>query len=61
MIVPPTGQAPLSAVVLPTSATFPAVPDIAIVPVASGVGRFVVPPRPGLLHQVVPAGPRWCR
>ena len=46
MIVPPTGQAPLSAVVLLTSATFPAVPDIAIVPVASGVGRFVVPPAP---------------
>ena len=29
-----------------TSATFPAVADIAIAPVASGVGRGVVPPAP---------------
>ena len=36
---PMVGQEPVSAVALETSATSPAVPDIAIVPVASGVGR----------------------
>ena len=44
--VPPVGQAPLSSVVELTSATFPAVALIAIVPVASGAGRLVVPPVP---------------
>jgi hypothetical protein len=40
------GHEPLNAVVLLTSATFPAVALILIEPVASGVGRFVVPPAP---------------
>jgi hypothetical protein len=43
MLLAPVGQAPLSGVVLLTSATLPAVALILIVPVASGVGRFVVP------------------
>src|SRR5205085_2240488 len=38
-IVASVGHAPLSAVVTLTSATLPAVPDMAIVPVVSGVGR----------------------
>src|SRR4051812_20643989 len=38
-ILADTGHEPLRAVVLLTSATFAAVADIAIVPVASGVGR----------------------
>lgn len=46
MMLAPVGQAPLSAVVLLTSATLPAAALILIVPVASGVGRFVVPPVP---------------
>ena len=45
-MAPPVGQPPVSAVVLATSATFPDVADIAIEPVASGVGRGVVPPAP---------------
>ena len=40
----PLGQAPDSAVVLLTSATFPDVAPMAKVPVASGVGSGVVPP-----------------
>src|ERR1043166_4292478 len=44
--VPPVGQAPVSAVVELTSATLPAVPLMFVVPVASGAGRFVVPPVP---------------
>ena len=40
------GQAPVSAVVLRLSATLPAVPAMAMVPVASGVGRSTVPPAP---------------
>ena len=39
------GQAPVSAVVLLTKATFPAVADMAIVPVTSGVGS-AAPPEP---------------
>src|SRR5574341_1043183 len=40
-IVPPNGQPePVSSVVLLTSATLPAVADMAIEPVAFGVGRF---------------------
>jgi len=46
MMLAPVGQAPLSAVVPLTSATLPAVALILIVPVAFGVGRFVVPPVP---------------
>ena len=46
MIVAPVGQLPVSAVVLLTSATLPAVALMLIFPVASGVGRFVVPPVP---------------
>ena len=42
----PIGQAPVSAVVVFTSATLPAVALIAMLPVASGVGRFMVPPVP---------------
>lgn len=41
------GQEPVRAVVALTSATFPAVALIAIVPAASGVGRSTVPPAPG--------------
>lgn len=37
-ITPDVGHAPVNAVVLETKATLPAVADIAIVPVASGVG-----------------------
>ena len=33
------GQVPVSVTWLPTSATLPAVPDIAMEPLASGVGR----------------------
>ena len=40
------GHEPVSAVVLLTSATLPAVALIAIVPVASGVGSAVVPAAP---------------
>src|SRR4051794_9181748 len=40
------GQAPLSAVVDATSATLPAVADIAMLPVASGPGKSSVPPAP---------------
>jgi hypothetical protein len=40
------GQAPVSAVVLLTSATLPVVALILIEPVASAVGRFIVPPVP---------------
>jgi hypothetical protein len=43
---PPSGQAVASASVARTSATFPAVALIGIVPVASGVGSGVVPPAP---------------
>jgi hypothetical protein len=43
---PAAGQAPLKAVVPATNATFPAAPAMAIVPVASGIGRGVVPPAP---------------
>src|SRR3954452_6220708 len=42
------GHAPVNAVVLLTSATFAAVADIAIVPVASGVGRTLTPFAPAL-------------
>ena len=45
-IDPPVGQAPESAVVALRRATLPTVALIEIVPVASGVGRFVVPPAP---------------
>src|SRR5688572_11404903 len=46
-MVDPVGQLIAPMVVwLFTSATFPAVPLIAIVPVASGVGKGVVPPAP---------------
>jgi len=41
-----TGHPIVSAVVVERSATLPAVPLIAIVPVASGVGSGVVPPAP---------------
>src|SRR5438128_12151418 len=40
------GQEPESAVVVVTSATLPVVPLRLIEPVASGVGRFCVPPAP---------------
>ena len=40
------GHAPESAVVPKTSATFPVVADKAIVPLASGVGKSIVPPLP---------------
>jgi hypothetical protein len=40
------GHEPLNVVALLTSAIFPAVALILIEPVASGVGRFVVPPAP---------------
>jgi hypothetical protein len=40
------GHAPESAVAPKTSATFPVVAAIAIVPLASGVGKLVVPPLP---------------
>src|SRR5262245_25157449 len=46
MIVAPEGQAPVSAVVVETSATLPAVADIAMAPIASGDGSGVVPPAP---------------
>ena len=42
----PAGQEPVRVVVVLTSATLLAVADIAMVPVASGVGKFVVPPAP---------------
>ena len=45
-IVALVGHVPLSGVVFETSATLPVVPDIGIVPVASGLGRGVVPPVP---------------
>ncbi len=45
-ITPAVGQAPLNAAVPLTSATFPVVALIAIVPVASGGGRLTVPPAP---------------
>src|SRR5579883_767993 len=43
---PPVGQAPESRVPLFTSATFPAVALMLMLPLASGVGRFVFPPWP---------------
>ena len=46
MMLAPVGHAPLRAVVEFTSATLPAVAPIAIDPLASGVGRFTVPPVP---------------
>ncbi len=46
MMDPPVGQPPVSAVVVLTRATLPAVALIAMVPMASGVGRLVVPPVP---------------
>lgn len=42
----PVGHCPLNAMELFTSATFPAVAFIAIVPIASGVGKLIVPPVP---------------
>ena len=42
----PTAQVPVAVVVLARRATFPADPLMATVPVASGVGRFTVPPAP---------------
>src|SRR5262249_21598912 len=45
-IAPPTGHPPLRATVLLTSATLPAVALMAILPVAFGEGKFVVPPAP---------------
>jgi len=45
MLAPP-GHDPVRAVVVLTRAILPAVADIAIVPVASGAGKFVVPPAP---------------
>ena len=42
----PAGQEPVRVVVVLTSATLPAVADIAIEPLASGVGKFVDPPVP---------------
>ena len=44
--VDPNGQIPSSAVVVLTSATLPAVELSAMVPVASGAGKPVVPPAP---------------
>src|SRR3569833_1493461 len=44
--LPPERQLPLKAVVLLTSASFPLVPLRAMLPVASGAGRSVVPPLP---------------
>ena len=46
-IVLAQGHEPLKRVVLFTNAIFAAVADIAITPVASGVGKLVVPPAPG--------------
>ena len=46
IILPPVGQLPVNAVVELTNATLPAVPDMLMVPVASGVGKLVVPPAP---------------
>src|SRR5690242_9922424 len=43
-MMPALGHAPLNAAAPLTSATFPLVADIAMVPVASGGGRVVVPP-----------------
>ncbi|MNT46626.1 hypothetical protein D3C72_1832860 [compost metagenome] len=42
----PAGLVPLCATVVFTSKTFPAVPERANVPVASGVGKLSVPPAP---------------
>ena len=42
----PAGHWPLNAPAFETSATLPAPAVIEIVPIASGVGRFVVPPVP---------------
>src|SRR5712691_3133796 len=42
----PVGQLPLSAVLLATSATLPAVAAMAMVPLASGTGSTAVPPAP---------------
>ena len=48
------GQPPLSAVVFDTSATLPFVALIAMLPVASGVGRSCVPPAPAAsLYEVI--------
>src|SRR5438270_9979325 len=46
LIAPPVGQEPESAVVLETSATLPLLADMLMLPVASGVGRLVVPDPP---------------
>lgn len=43
---PPEGHEPVSAAGMFVSATLPAVADICVVPVASAVGRSVVPPAP---------------
>ena len=43
----PLGHDPLSGVATFARMTFPAVAPIAILPVASGVGRFTLPPAPG--------------
>jgi hypothetical protein len=40
MMLAPVGHDPVNAVWLLTKATFPAVADIAMIPVASGVGKF---------------------
>ena len=44
--LPPVGHAPVSGVTVLERATLPAVPLMAVVPVASGAGRLVVPPVP---------------
>lgn len=44
--IPEEGQTPVSDVVVLTNATLPTVADMAMVPVASGVGSGVVPPDP---------------
>ena len=46
IMLAPVGQETVKAVVVLTSATLLAVADIAMLPVASGVGRLVVPPAP---------------
>ena len=46
MTAEPKGQVPVKAVVLLTNATLPPAALMAIVPVASGVGKSTVPPAP---------------
>ena len=46
IILAPLGQAVVSAVVLLDSNTLPAVADIAMLPIASGVGSSKLPPAP---------------